>query len=147
MGRWWGLCTPIVCRLVVLCYRLLSQTFSIMFVFLMQECHNWTVPIKFYRILSFANWIVEAACALTHDDDSVLCPELACPPDNLVLGYPRAEIPDATARIKTFREFQPARVAQSPPAGTPFNTSTKVLVMRVDAPNRVGALRVDAHLP
>ena len=102
-----------------------------------QECLEGVVPITFYSISYYANWILEATCALTENDEFGLCPDLICPPDDGVLGYPWAEVPDATRGIKTFRGFQPERVGQSPPAGTLFNTTTKVLVLGVDAPDRV----------
>lgn len=138
MGRWWVLYTPLVRAFAFTAFTTNFNGLLNDIRFLSQECHNWTDPSKFYRISSYANWIVEAACALTQDDDLELCPDLVCPPDDRVLGYPRAEVPDASARIKIFRRFQPSRgVVQSPPAGTLFNTSTKVLVLGVDAPDRV----------
>jgi hypothetical protein len=107
------------------------------FLSLFQGCGNRVDPSTFTRISSFSDWILEATCALTDDNASQLCPDMVCPPSDRVFGYPWADVPDASGLVKTFHGYQPKRVAQSPPAGTPFNSTTTVLVLAVDESDKV----------
>lgn len=96
------------------------------------ECDNQVIPSRFIRIPYYSSWIIESICALTSDDVFLLCPKLLCPPEERVLGYPLAEVPDAAARIKTHDGFKPVKVSQTPPAGSQISGSTQVLVVASD---------------
>jgi hypothetical protein len=62
---------------------------------------------------------------------------LACPPEENILGYPAAKVPNASVRVRAFGGFQPLRVVQHPPVGSLFNETTTVLVLAADASDRM----------
>jgi hypothetical protein len=65
----------------------------------------------------YADFIERAACALSSFELS-FCPDLVCPADARVMGFPYAELPNGTDRVKGIRGLKPTRVTQWPPPGT-----------------------------
>jgi hypothetical protein len=114
---------------------------------LFKGCGNRVAPSGFTRISPYYEWILEASCALTEDKNSQLCPDMACPPSDGVFGYPWAEVPNASGFVKTFHGYEPKRVSQSPPAGTPFNSNTTVLVVAVDESDHIALCAWDLFFP
>jgi hypothetical protein len=66
------------------------------------------------------------------------CPDLVCPADTRVLGYPYAELPDGTTGVKGLRGFTPTRITQWPPPGTVLgkDSTTAVVITATDKANR-----------
>jgi hypothetical protein len=94
---------------------------------------------QFVRVSQIADWLIHNVCALSEDREALaFCPDLVCPADRTILGYPWVELPDGTRLTKALHGFSPVTVSQFPPAGTPLwrNTTTKVTVMATDSLNR-----------
>jgi hypothetical protein len=66
------------------------------------------------------------------------CPDLVCPADARVLGYPYAELPDGTNETKGLRRFTPTRITQWPPPGTVLgkDSTTSVVITATDESNK-----------
>jgi hypothetical protein len=114
-------------------------------VFLGQRSHRLALTslprVRGYagRVSHVANWIERNACALSVWKETLpYCPELVCPSDARLLGYPWALLPNATTSVTGIRGFDPVRVTQWPPPGTPLwrNTTTNVTMSAVDAAGR-----------
>jgi hypothetical protein len=94
---------------------------------------------NFVRISHIADWLIHNVCALSDDRETLaFCPDLVCPADTLLMGYPWAELPDGSMRVEALHGFSPVVVSQYPPAGTPLwrNTTTKVTFWATDSLNR-----------
>jgi hypothetical protein len=94
---------------------------------------------KFVRVSNVADWIERNACALSEKREELLfCPELVCPADARLLGYPWAVLQDGTTSVTGLRGFNPVNVTQWPPPGTPLwrNTTTNVSITAYDTAGR-----------
>jgi hypothetical protein len=97
------------------------------------------LPSSYHRISYYADWISLSTCQISDDKNLSFCPDLVCPLEEPVLGFPQAKIPNATRRVKVFNGFRPVNVTQSPPPGAPFNDTTEVVVDAVDASGRTAS--------
>jgi hypothetical protein len=90
---------------------------------------TWLISIARY-----ADIIEHTACAMS-SFELPFCPDLVCPADSRVLGYPFAELPNKTSEVKGIRGFAPTRVTQWPPPGTVLgqDSTTSVLITATDA--------------
>lgn len=105
---------------------------------------------NFLRISFFADWIQRNVCALSDERESLpYCPELVCPRDARLLGYPWALLPNGTGSTFGIRGFDPVRLTQWPPPGTPLwrNTTTNVTITAFDASDRMVECIWHVHVP
>jgi hypothetical protein len=96
-------------------------------------------PSYFVRVSHIAAWIERNTCALSSEKEVLpFCPDLVCPYDARLLGYPWALLPNGTGSVVGIHGFDPVRVTQWPPPGTPLwrGTTTKVTMSAVDAAGR-----------
>jgi hypothetical protein len=88
------------------------------------------------RVSHVADWLESNICALSSEKDKLpFCPDLVCPNDARLLGYPWVLLPNGTSSVAGIHGFDPVRVSQWPPPGTPLwrNTTTNVTMTAVDA--------------
>lgn len=91
------------------------------------------------RVSQVADWVERNVCALSDRRDELpFCPELVCPADARLLGYPWAVLQDGTSSVNGIRGFDPVNVTQWPPPGSILwrNTTTNVTIVAVDAEGR-----------
>jgi hypothetical protein len=94
---------------------------------------------KLVKVAQVADWIERNACALSERREELLfCPELVCPADTRLLGYPWAVLQDGTTSVTGLRGFNPVNITQWPPPGTPLwrNTTTNVTITAFDTEGR-----------
>lgn len=93
-------------------------------------------PSSYDRIPPVADWIERNVCGLSESPGELpFCPALVCPHDARLIGYPWALLPNGTGSIKGTQGFDPVRVIQNPPPGTPLwrDTTTNVTFTAFDA--------------
>jgi hypothetical protein len=93
----------------------------------------------YLRVAYVADWLERNTCALSEEKEALpFCPDLVCPIDARLLGYPWALLPNGTGSVAGIRGFDPVGVSQWPPPGTPLwsNTTTNVTMTAVDAAGR-----------
>jgi hypothetical protein len=92
------------------------------------------------RVPHAADWIERTTCALSSEAGELsFCPQLVCPADARLLGYPSALLPNGAGAVAGNRGFAPVRVTQrQPPPGTELfsGTTTHVTMSAVDAAGR-----------
>jgi hypothetical protein len=93
----------------------------------------------YLRVSYVADWLERNTCALSEEKEALpFCPDLVCPIDARLLGYPWALLPNGTGSVVGIRGFDPVQVTQWPPPGTPLwrGTTTNVTMSAVDAAGR-----------
>ena len=94
----------------------------------------------YHRISSLLNWIQGTTCVLTNNASGVPfpCPDVVCPPGELVSRWPTAPLNDGTKEAVAFGNFRGATtLSQSPPPKTrlPANSRTAVTITATNAVN------------
>jgi hypothetical protein len=91
------------------------------------------------RVSHVADWIERNTCALSEAKEALsFCPDLVCPNDARLLGYPWVLLPNGTGSVVGIQGFDPVRVTQWPPPGTPLwrGTTTNVTMTAIYAAGR-----------
>jgi hypothetical protein len=105
---------------------------------------------EFVRVSHAANWIERSLCAISDfREDFSFCPQLVCPPDTRVLGYPWALLPNGTGSVYGIHGFDPVRIVQWPPPETVLwkNTTTSVMFTASDASGNTLECTWSVHVP
>jgi hypothetical protein len=105
---------------------------------------------NFVRVSPFSDWITRNVCALSDMRETLpSCPDLVCPRDARIAGYPWAALPNATGSVLGIRGFHPVIVTQWPPPDTPLwrNTTNNVTITAEDAVGRQLSCTWLVHVP